>query len=113
MDVHLDGIRIGQGGGIVAVVTGDDDVAGPRILTQAVDSLIGDGFGGILYLNLEYQVTTALQVEAEADVFRDVGLQAVHGGGEADDTDDAYEHRRHNHQHFDHQISLHYFALGF
>ena len=107
VNVDLDGIRVFQRFRVIAVKAVDRYVAGAGFFTHLLNGLIGTGFGGVLYLHLEHKMAAAFEVKPQMETASDILLQAIHRGGEADDSKNADEYGGHNHTRLNHQISLH------
>ena len=107
MDVDLNRVGGFKTLRVVAVEAANDDVLSPRLVAQSFDHLIGLRFGGVLHLNLQYEVAATTQIETEVNIVLEIRFELIDRPGKSDDAENADEHGRHNHNRFDHQVPLH------
>ncbi len=113
VDIDLNGVGFLRRLRIVAFEARDRDIACAGFIAQTLDQSVGFALGGVLYLNVEDQVTAPAEIEPEVNALAGIGLGLFEGGGEADHTEDTGEDGGRDHSRFNHQIALHAYSFLF
>jgi len=107
MDRDLNAVGLFNGGGVVAIGTAVRDVGGTGGFAHGLNHLVGLGLGGVLHLDLQHQVAAAFQIQTQPDPAPDNWPASGQRRGEADDAEDAHQHRGDDHSDFDEKVTLH------